>query len=260
MNAEVAAEAGPGHSEAAVAGAGHSEAAVAGAGHSEAAVAGAGHAPGAAGAGPAGSGVAGTGRAAGMRADARRNYDRLLAAAGAAFAERGADDVSLEEIARRAGVGIGTLYRHFPTRQALLEAVYRDQVEALGTQAAELMQADSPAAALADWVAALVTFGKAKRNLTTALLEVLDKDSELLSSARDVLLGATDALVERARRAGAVRADVRGNDVLRLAHGVSMAADMGQDPGQAGRMLALVLDGLLSPAARLTAQPRRPAH
>ena len=65
-------------------------------------------------------------RTDGMRSDARRNYQRLLAAAGAAFAERGADDVSLEEIARRAGVGIGTLYRHFPTRQALLEAVYRD--------------------------------------------------------------------------------------------------------------------------------------
>jgi AcrR family transcriptional regulator len=194
--------------------------------------------------------AAGTGRAGGMRADARRNYDRLLAAAGAAFAERGADDVSLEEIARRAGVGIGTLYRHFPTRQALLEAVYRDQVDALGARAAELTQADSPAAALAEWVAALVTFGKAKRNLTTALLEVLDKDSELLSSARPVLLGATDALVERAQRAGAVRADVRGADVLRLAHGVSMAADMGQDPGQADRMLALVLDGLLSPAGR----------
>lgn len=201
---------------------------------------------------------AGTGHAAGaaakvkrpegMRADARRNRERLLAAAGAAFAERGADDVSLEEIARRAGVGIGTLYRHFPTRQALLEAVYRDQVDALGARAAELIQADSPGASLAEWVAALVAFGKAKRGLTTALLEVLDKDSELLSSCRTVLRDATDALLERAQRAGAARADVRGTDVIRLAHGVSMAADMGQDPGQADRMLALVLDGLLSPA------------
>jgi AcrR family transcriptional regulator len=185
-------------------------------------------------------------RADGMRADARRNYQRLLAAAGAAFAERGADDVSLEEIARRAGVGIGTLYRHFPTRQALLEAVYRDQVDALGARAAELIRADSPAAALAEWVAALVTFGKAKRSLTTALLESLAKDSELLSTSRDVLRSATDALLERAQRAGAARAGVQGTDVIRLAHGVSMAADTGQDPGQADRMLALVLDGLLS--------------
>lgn len=213
-------------------------------------------------AGPAGTGhaagtAAGVMHADGMRADARRNYQRLLAAAGAAFAERGADDVSLEEIARRAGVGIGTLYRHFPTRQALLEAVYRDQVDALAARAAELIQADSPAAALAEWVAALVTFGKAKRSLTTALLDVLDKDSELLSSSRDVLRGATDTLLTRAQRAGAVRANVQGTDVIRLAHGVSIAADMGHDPGQADRMLALVLDGLLSrgPPGSLTTRP-----
>jgi AcrR family transcriptional regulator len=192
------------------------------------------------------SGAGRAGRGDGMRADARRNYDRLLAAAGAAFAERGADDVSLEEIARRAGVGIGTLYRHFPTRQALLEAVYRDQVDALGARAGELINADSPAAALAEWVAAIVGFGKAKRSLTTALLENLDKDSELLSSCRDILRGATDALLERAQRAGVARADVQGTDVIRLAQGVSMAADMGQEPGQADRMLALVVDGLLS--------------
>jgi len=177
----------------------------------------------------------------GMRADARRNYQRLLAAAGAAFTERGADDVSLEEIARRAEVGIGTLYRHFPTRQALLEAVYRDQVDALEVLVAELLQSDSPGDALAEWLAALLAFGKAKRSLTTAML-----DSELLSSCREVLRGATDALLARAQQAGAVRADVQGADVMRLTHAVSLAADMGQDPGQAERMLALVLGGVLS--------------
>jgi AcrR family transcriptional regulator len=189
-------------------------------------------------------------RADGMRADARRNYQRLLAAAAAAFTERGADTVSLEEIARRAGVGIGTLYRHFPARQALLEAVYRDQVDGLDARASELMTAQSPGAALADWVTALVAFGKTKRSLTTALLEVLDKDSEPLSSCRTVLCNATDALLARAQAAGAARTDVQGTDVIRLAHGVSMAADMGGDPGQADRMLALVLAGLLRPAVR----------
>jgi AcrR family transcriptional regulator len=179
----------------------------------------------------------------GMRADARRNYQRLVAAAGEAFAERGADDVSLEEIARRAGVGIGTLYRHFPTRQALLEAVYRDQVEALDARAAELIQADSPAAALREWLAALIAFSKAKRSLTAGML-----DSELLSACREILYGVTEALLARAQEAGAVRADVQGADVMRLAHAVSLAADMGQNPGQADRMLALVLDGVLSPA------------
>jgi AcrR family transcriptional regulator len=179
----------------------------------------------------------------GMRADARRNYQRLLAAAGTAFAERGADDVSLEEIARRAGVGIGTLYRHFPTRQALLEAVYRDQVDALEVLVAKLLQSDSPGAALAEWLAALMAFGKAKRSMTTAML-----DSELLSSCKQMLHGATDELFARAQQAGAVRADVQGTDVMRLTHAVSLAADMGQDPGQADRMLALVLAGVLSPA------------
>lgn len=179
----------------------------------------------------------------GMRADARRNYQRLLAAAGEAFAERGADDVSLEEIARRAGVGIGTLYRHFPTRQALLEAVYRDQVDALEVLVAELLQSDSPGAALAEWLAALMAFGKAKRSLTAGML-----DSELLSSCREVLHDATDALLARAQEAGAVRAGVQGVDVIRLTHAVSLAADMGQDPGQADRMLALVLGGVLNPA------------
>jgi AcrR family transcriptional regulator len=181
--------------------------------------------------------------AEGMRADARRNYQRLLAAAGAAFAERGADDVSLEEIARRAGVGIGTLYRHFPTRQALLEAVYRDQVDALEARAAELLESDSPGAALAEWLAALVAFSKAKRSLTAAML-----DSQLLLSCKEVLHGATEALLTRAQQAGAVRAGVQGADVMRLTHAVSLAAGMGQDPGQAERMLALVLGGVLNPA------------
>src|SRR6266699_4143127 len=93
-----------------------------------------------------------------MRADARRNYGRLLAAALAAFSEQGADTASLEEIARRAGVGIGTLYRHFPTRQALLEAVYRDQVEALRARADDLLENAPPADALAEWLRAMVRF------------------------------------------------------------------------------------------------------
>src|ERR1700756_4745030 len=98
-----------------------------------------------------------------MRADAQRNYAKLLGAASAAFVESGADDVSLEEIARRAGVGIGTLYRHFPTRQALLEAVYLGQVEALSARADELLASDSPEEAFAAWLRALVGFSSTKR-------------------------------------------------------------------------------------------------
>src|SRR5215467_9234162 len=112
----------------------------------------------------------------GMRADARRNYEKLLTAAAEAFTESGADDVSLEEIARRAGVGIGTLYRHFPARQALLEAVYREQVEALRARADELLASGSPGEAFAAWLRALVAFSSTKRSLTSAMVATLGKD------------------------------------------------------------------------------------
>jgi AcrR family transcriptional regulator len=180
-----------------------------------------------------------------MRADAQRNYTRLLDAAGAAFIERGADDVSLEEIARRAGVGIGTLYRHFPTRQALLEAVYRDQVELLSARADELLQAESPGDALADWLRALVKFSSTKHNLTSALLATLGKDSDLLSSCSKVIRAAAENLLARAQEAGVVRPDADAGDVIRLVHAVNIATQHAPGgPGQADRMLALILDGL----------------
>jgi len=180
-----------------------------------------------------------------MRADAQRNYTRLLDAASAAFVEHGADDVSLEEIARRAGVGIGTLYRHFPTRQALLEAVYRDQVELLSARAEELLKAESPGDALADWLRVLMKFSSTKHSLTSALLAGLGKDSDLLSSCSTVIRGAADTLLARAQEAGVVRPDADSGDVIRLVHAVNIATQRGPaDPGQADRMLALILDGL----------------
>jgi AcrR family transcriptional regulator len=180
-----------------------------------------------------------------MRADAQRNYTRLLDAASAAFAEHGADDVSLEEIARRAGVGIGTLYRHFPTRPALLEAVYRDQVELLSARSGELLQAESPGEALADWLRALVKFSSTKRSLTSALLATLGKDSDLLSSCGQVIRAAAESLLARAQQAGVVRPDADAGDLIRLVHAVNIATERGPaDPGQADRMLALILDGL----------------
>ena len=182
-----------------------------------------------------------------MRADAQRNYRRLLEAASGAFAEHGADDVSLEEIARRAGVGIGTLYRHFPTRQALLEAVYTDQVESLSARAAELLRAESPGDALAEWLRAMMKFSSTKRNMTTALLAGLGTDSELLSSCAKEIKGAAESLIARAQQAGVVRADADAKDVIRLVHAVNIATEKAPDPGQADRMLALILDGLRPP-------------
>ena len=180
-----------------------------------------------------------------MRADAQRNYAKLLSAASAAFVESGADDVSLEGIARRAGVGIGTLYRHFPTRQALLEAVYQDQAEQLAARADELLKSDSPAEAFASWLHALVAFSSTKRSLTAAMVATLGKDSELMSMCSKLIKDSAEALLARAQQAGAVRADVNSTDVIRLMHGVSMVTEYAPgDPGQADRMLALILDGL----------------
>ncbi len=186
-----------------------------------------------------------TGEPRPMRADAQRNYVKLLSAASDAFLESGADDVSLEEIARRAGVGIGTLYRHFPTRQALLEAVYRDQVEALRARADELLDSGSPGEAFAAWLRALVGFSSTKRSLTSAMVATLGKDSELLSTCSKLIRDSAASLLARAQQAGAVRTDVDSTDLIRLVHGVSMVTEYAPgDPGQADRMLTLILDGL----------------
>jgi AcrR family transcriptional regulator len=180
-----------------------------------------------------------------MRADAQRNYERLLSAAMAAFTEHGADDASLEEIARRAGVGIGTLYRHFPTRQALLEAVYRDQVDALRTRAGELVGSDTPGEALAAWLRALAAFSSTKHSLTSALLATLGKNSDLLSSCSTVICDAADTLLKRAQQAGVVRADADARDLIRLVHAVNIATQHApRDPGQTDRLLGFILDGL----------------
>jgi AcrR family transcriptional regulator len=180
-----------------------------------------------------------------LRADAQRNYQALLTAASAAFADHGADDVSLEEIARRAGVGIGTLYRHFPARRDLLAAVYTDQVDALRVRADELLESGPPDQALATWLRAVVDFGRTKRNLSTALLASFDKESELLSSCSAIMRESAAALLSRAQQAGTVRADASAADVLRLVHAISMAIERAPaDDDQAERLIALVVDGL----------------
>lgn len=180
-----------------------------------------------------------------LRADAQRNYQRLLAAASETFAEHSADDASLEEIARRAGVGIGTLYRHFPNRQALLEAVYRDQVDLLSDRAKRLAESADPGAALQEWLRALVNFGRTKRSLSSALLATLDKDSELISTCSTLMRESAATLLTRAQQAGVVRPDADVKDLLRLTHAISMAVEREPaDRGQADRLLGFVLDGL----------------
>ncbi len=179
-----------------------------------------------------------------MRADARRNRERLLTAARSAFAEQGAD-APLEDIAKLAGVGIGTLYRHFPTRLALQEAVFRDQVEAVCESAAELRDSHEPGEALALWLRSLTGYIATKRGLSSALIKALGKDSELVSSCSAQMKVAGSGLLANAQQAGAVRQEVDIADLLRLVHAVVLATEQAPaDDGQRDRLLSVVLDGL----------------
>jgi AcrR family transcriptional regulator len=174
------------------------------------------------------------------RADARRNYDKVVAAARDAFAERG-DATSLEEIARRAGVGIGTLYRNFPTRQALLEAVYVDEVESLCRSASEF-ESLPPWEAFSAWAHRLVGYLATKQALASELLEYLDRDAPLFRSCREALLSAGQPLLERAQGAEVVRADTNLWDIIHLVGAVAKIP--GADPEQIEHILTLALDGL----------------
>lgn len=176
-----------------------------------------------------------------MRADARRNYERLLAAAGEAFAEQG-PDAPLDDIARRAGVGPGTLYRHFPNREALVEAVYRGEIAHLSARAYQLLEDQPPREALVEWLREEVRFATLKRGLVATLKAVVDRDSETYAWCHATLRDAAAALVTRAQQAGAIRPDVTPMDVLRLCHGVAVATE--HAPDDADRLLAVLIDGL----------------
>ena len=181
-----------------------------------------------------------------LRADARRNYERLVGQARDAFLEQGTG-ASLEDIARRAGVGIGTLYRHFPCRAALIEAVFQEEAGALLVLADELAGADDPFEALGTWLRAVLTHHGAYRGLAAALMEsdrqaVADAAS---ASPRDSVRAAGAVLLERAQRAGTVRQDTGILDLMALAGAIGLAAEQSpEDPGLAGRLLGLATDGL----------------
>jgi AcrR family transcriptional regulator len=176
-----------------------------------------------------------------QRADARRNYEKVLAAAREAFAE-GGESTALEEIARRAGVGIGTLYRHFPNRQALLEAVYVNEVEAVCRSAAEFDGGDDPWEALNGWFERLMGYLATKQALAHELLNYLDKDAALFKDCRASLFAAGEPLLKRAQDAGAVRPDVEFSDVMHMVVGIVKIP--ASDPSQTQHILRIALDGL----------------
>jgi AcrR family transcriptional regulator len=173
------------------------------------------------------------------RADARRNHERVLAAAREAFAE-GGESTALEEIARRAGVGIGTLYRHFPNRQALLEALYVNEVEEVCRSAAHLDGAD-PWRALSDWFERLISYLATKRALTHELLNYLDEDAPLFKECRAGLYAAGEPLLKRAQDAGVVRPDIEFSQVMQMVVGISKIPS---DPVQIEHILRIAFDGL----------------
>jgi AcrR family transcriptional regulator len=174
------------------------------------------------------------------RADARRNYEKVLAAAREAFAE-GGESTALEEIARRAGVGIGTLYRHFPSRQALLEALYADEVEEVCRSAGELDGAD-PWEALNAWFERFIGYIATKQALAAELLNYVDRDAELFQASRAALFSAGEPLLVRAQEAGAVRPDVDIGEVIQMVIGIAKIP--AGDPEQTKRILRIALDGL----------------
>jgi AcrR family transcriptional regulator len=157
------------------------------------------------------------------RADAVRNRERVLEAAKAVFSAGGAD-ASLEAVARTAGVGIGTLYRHFPTREALFEAVYRREVQHLGDLAEKLKeQKMQPVEALRQWMRSNVKFVATKKGMSAALALAVDKNSKLVSSSSDRLAQAIGGLLDRAIAAGEIRDDVSPEDLLRALVGMCYA-------------------------------------
>lgn len=180
------------------------------------------------------------------RADAERNREQLMAAAKAAFTERG-PEVALEEIARRAGVGIGTLYRNFPTRQALLAAVYRREVEQLAAAADRLLAERPPLAALEAWLGQLVDYLATKRVVAPALQASPGEGSAAYAAGGQAVAGAMQRVLEAATRSGEMRADVTLDDLMRLVAGLAHGYDRPDWPPSARRLIAVLIAGLRAP-------------
>jgi AcrR family transcriptional regulator len=177
-----------------------------------------------------------------LRADAQRNRDRLLEVAAHAFAA--GEDPTLEAIAREAGVGIGTLYRHFPTREALVEAAYRNELARLCDAAADLLGTHPPVAALRLWMDRFVDYMTTKRGMKEALRAVMASGANPFAHSRDRLVEALDLLLRAGVAAGALRPDADATDLMAGLSGVSMAAGEPAQRPQAGRLLDLLVDGL----------------
>jgi len=174
-----------------------------------------------------------------LRRDAQRNRERILEVAKEAFTEFGAD-ASLDDIAKQATVGAGTLYRHFPTRDALIEAVYRSEVEKLAASARKLSETMPPIDALRAWMLLLIDYISAKHIIAPALNSIVGGPSRLYEGSRGLIQGAIDELVKRAKKSGNLRRDLDSSDLLRALIGVSHVG-AGPDWQQSARRLVDIL-------------------
>jgi AcrR family transcriptional regulator len=193
------------------------------------------------------------------RADAVRNRERVLEAAKVVF-NAGGPEASLEAVAKRAGVGIGTLYRHFPTREDLFEAVYRREVEQLSELAEQLKNAKDPVDALRRWLGSTVEFVATKKGMSAALALTFQSSSELAAFSMDRLTKAIGSLLDRAVASGEMRADISPEDLFRALIGMCYMHDQAGWQSSVLRMLDVFVDGLrVQPAGKTKARAARPA-
>ncbi|MET7685920.1 TetR/AcrR family transcriptional regulator [Streptomyces sp. NPDC005423] len=178
-----------------------------------------------------------------LRADAARNRETVLAAATHAFATSDTEP-SMRAIARQAGVGVATVYRHFPTREALVDAVYQDQVVRLTAGASDLLADHPPARALRLWMDLFGEWQATKHGMTETLLAMIDSGEISLAHTRQKLLSAITAILDAGAAAGDIRADARADDVSVGILGMLAVAAKSGEPAQAGRLLDLLMDGL----------------
>lgn len=178
-----------------------------------------------------------------LRADAQRNRERLLDIAVRAFSQEG-PEVTLDAIAKEAGVGIGTLYRHFPTRESLIEAAYRNELARLCDAVPGLLEALPPDKAMRVWMDRFVDYMTTKRGMAEALRMVIASGVDPYNQSRDRLFGAIGALLDAGARAGTVRSDIAPPDVMTTLSGVSLAVVHPEQREQADRVLDLIMDGL----------------
>lgn len=175
------------------------------------------------------------------RADAKRNYERLVTAARAVFAKEGGG-ASMEAVAKEAGVGIGTLYRHFPKRIDIVEAVYREDVDELTRVAESAVVELEPWPALVAWLEAFVRYAIGKKRFLNELHEAFEKNPELRVASREHIVSALSIVLSRAQEAGVVRTDIDAPDLMQLLGSMCMSATL--TPEQSARLLVMIEDGL----------------